>query len=212
MPINTKYLAKFRYGHVYHIFNRTNNKETLFRNHENHLRFLNQFVYYIVPIADVFAWTLLPNHFHFLIRIKSSEEITDFIKSLPRQFQTKSQRIFLENGDISKLSEMEFKRFFTSYAMLYNKMHGRKGNLFNRPFRRVLISENRHFTKAIIYIHANAQKHKLVKDFTDYQWTSFHEIVNKGTTFLLKDELLEWFGGLDDFKNAHVLFNSETIK
>jgi putative transposase len=168
MPVNKKYLAEFDPGNIYHVYNRTNNKELLFRTDENYFYFLKQFHFYISPIAETFAWSLLPNHFHFLIRIKSVEEIAGWINSLPKEKQTKTQALFLSGQDVNRLIEMEFTRLFTSYAMAFNKMHNRNGNLFSRTFKRIAITKNSQFTQAIIYIHANAQKHLLVKDFTAY--------------------------------------------
>jgi putative transposase len=98
---------------------------------------------------------------------------------------------------------MEFKRLFTSYAMAFNKMHGRKGNLFSRNFKRVEILKDSQFTQALIYIHANGQKHQLVKDFSVYPWTSYHSITSDKPTKILRNEVFEWFGGKERFKVVH---------
>ena len=55
---------------TYHIFSRAIGKEKLFLEDENHKFFLRKYKLHISPVADTFAYTLLPNHFHFLIRIK----------------------------------------------------------------------------------------------------------------------------------------------
>ena len=130
MPVNKKYLALFEPDKCYHIYNRTNNKELLFRNHDNYIFFLKQFDIFISPIAETFAWNLMPNHFHFLIRIKPIDTIEYWINSLPAEKQTKTEQHFLNDKDINNLVEMEFKRFFTSYAMAFNKMHFRNGIYF----------------------------------------------------------------------------------
>ena len=65
----------------------------------------------------------------------------------------------------------------TSYANLIKHAYDRKGGLFQSPFRRSLISDEIHLQQAIIYTHANAQKHGIIKDFRDYPYTSYHEIV-----------------------------------
>ncbi len=99
--------------------------------------------------------------------------------------------------------ESAFKRLFTSYAMAFNKMHNRQGNLFSRTFKRVVILKENQFTQALIYIHANAQKHQLVKDFSAYPWTSYHSILSDKPTKLARNEVLEWFGGMHQFKTVH---------
>ena len=60
----------------YHIYNRGNNRETLFKEERNYRDFLKLYAKHIEPIADTFAYCLLPNHFHLLVRIKGEEEIS----------------------------------------------------------------------------------------------------------------------------------------
>jgi len=55
----------------YHIYNRANGFENLFYNSADYHNFLRLFEKYISPIADTFAWALMPNHFHFLVSIKA---------------------------------------------------------------------------------------------------------------------------------------------
>ena len=54
----------------YHIYNRGNNGETLFREERNYRYFLNLYAKYIEPVAETFAYCLLKNHFHFLVHVK----------------------------------------------------------------------------------------------------------------------------------------------
>jgi putative transposase len=80
--------------------------------------------------------------------------------------------------------------------MAFNKQHYRTGNLFQRPFKRIEVNKESYFTQAIIYIHANALKHKLVKDFATYEWSSYQSIISDKPTLLQKQEVIEWFGGI----------------
>jgi REP element-mobilizing transposase RayT len=203
MPVNKKYLAVFEFDKIFHIYNATNNKEPLFLSAENYYYFLRQFDFYISPIAETFAWNLLPNHFHFLIRIKSLPLIKAWIRDIPSEKQTKTELHFLSDNNVNALIEMEFKRLFTSYAMAFNKMHKRRGNLFSRTFKRVNILKDSQFTQVLIYIHANAQKHKIVDNFLHHKWSSYHSIISDKTTKILRDEVLNWFGGIDQFKKVH---------
>ena len=93
--------------------------------------------------------------------------------------------------------EKTFKRFFQSYALAFNKLYTRHGNLFYKPFKRVRIDSDPQFTMAVIYVHANAAKHGLVKDFTTYPWSSWHSIISKQPTLLLREELIRWFGSIE---------------
>ena len=64
-------------GTTYHIYNHANGRENLFREDDNYRFFLKQYRKYVNPVADTFAYNLLPNHFHFLLRIKEEEELKD---------------------------------------------------------------------------------------------------------------------------------------
>lgn len=203
MPINKKFLVQIECGHIYHIYNKTNDKEPLFRFDEDYYLFLQLFKKYIALIADVFAWSLLPNHFHFLIRIKSEAEIERLILQIPVSERTVTQKHFLSNPNMELLAESQFRRLFTAYAMAYNKLYERRGNLFNRQYKRVRITHDQNFTNALVYIHANGLKHKLVEDFWQYKWTSYHLIVNNQKGDILKDEIIDWFGSMQNFISVH---------
>ncbi len=186
------------------MYNRTNNKELLFKTDENRLYFLKQYAKYLQPFLDTFCWCLLPNHFHFLVRVKTTEEIKGYLNSLPAQTLKPVEKNYLtDKATTELLIEFEWKRFFTSYSMAFNKQHNRTGNLFHRPFKRVQIIKESYFTQAIVYIHANALRHKVCKDFTKYQWSSWQTMISTNPTHVCRHEVLEWFGGLQPFIDAH---------
>mgnify|MGYP003416986786 FL=1 len=225
MPVPEKYLVDFEEAGIYHIYNRTNNNEKLFLTDENRLFFLKRYREILSPFIDTYCWCLIPNHFHLLIKIKSEKEIMNYLKNKPTAALTITEKIFLQRitnlsntpahrvDNLSKvvnpentfsiLIEQTFKRFFQSYALAFNKQHHRKGNLFYKPFKRVRIKNDTHFTMAVIYIHANAAKHTLIKDFTAYPWSSWHSIISNSPTLLLRNEIIEWFGSLEIFIKTH---------
>ena len=226
MPIPEKYIADFEEDEIYHVYNRTNNKEKLFITDENRIFFLKRYKEIIAPFADTYCWNLLPNHFHFLIKIKSEQLIIEYLQSKPKEALTATERKFLVrvanlpkvgnpgnfqkvgnpgNNEITlcELIEQTFKRFFQSYALAFNKQHHRQGNLFYKPFKRIKIENDAQFTMALIYIHANAAKHGLVKDFTTYVWSSWHSIISNQPTLLLRDEVIKWFGSLERCIKSH---------
>jgi putative transposase len=63
------------HGNYYHIYNRGNNGIEIFFENENYYHFLRLYAKYIEPVAETFAWCLLKNHFHILVRIKEKAEI-----------------------------------------------------------------------------------------------------------------------------------------
>ncbi len=63
-------LSPLQPGRYYHIYNRTNGKENLFREEANYVNFLELYDKYILPVANVFTWVRISNHFHLLDWIK----------------------------------------------------------------------------------------------------------------------------------------------
>jgi len=204
MPINPKYLADFYDNGIFHVYNRTNNKELLFRNEENYRFFLKKYSQYLSPFTDTYCWCLLPTHFHFLIRVKSYEAIQEHISSLVPENLTPTEKSFLDQKLFTgELLEKTFKRFFQSYSQSFNKIHNRSGNLFYKPFKRVEIDKESQLTQSIVYIHSNPSKHKIISDFTKYKWSSWHSILSDAPTQLLRTEIIEWFGNKEQFIKAH---------
>lgn len=215
MPIPTKYLADFEEAGIYHVYNRTNNKDLLFMSDDNRLFFLKRYKELIAPFTDTYCWCLLPNHFHLLIKIKSEADIKTYLQQKLKEELTPTEKKFLEAGitklwkigntavTLCELIEQSFKRFFQSYALAFNKQHKRRGNLFYKPFKRVKIDKDTQFTMAVVYINANAAKHKLVSDFTTYPWSSWKSIISNQPTSLLRNEIKEWFGNMETCIKTH---------
>ncbi len=204
MPIPEKYQVDFCEFGIYHVFNRTNNKERLFITDENHLFFLRKYNEYLSPYLETYAWCLLPNHFHLVIKVKAVAKINLHLNTSDAQLLTLTEKKFQkEEISLSELIEHSFKRFFQSYALAFNKLHKRNGNLFYKPFKRIEIDKESYFTQVIIYVHANAVKHGLVKDLGKWKWSSWHTYLIESTTKLRRQEVMEWFGDREQFIKLH---------
>ncbi len=176
------------HGSFYHIYNRANGNEVLFKSKSNYLYFLEKYTHYINPIADTYAYCLLPNHFHFLIKIKEKE----FIQR-PNRF-LKPVRFSLSKP---------FSDFFNAYAKAFNREQNRSGKLFQLPFKRVEVTDDDYFTIIISYIHRNPLHYKITKNFEDYPFSSYRAILSDKPTALERKYVLEWFGGRKVFMKFH---------
>jgi len=188
------YYTKFEAGQFYHIYNRTVGKELLFKGDDNFFFFLKKYNDYLSGVVETYAYCLLPNHFHLFIRVKEINEITPA--------NTLSE-IETEEEPIHKLVSHQFKKFFQSYALAFNKQQQRNGTLFQTPFKRALISDDSYFTQIIFYIHANPQNHGLIRDFRDWKWSSYNGFISDKSTKLKKQEVLNWFGGKEAYFEYH---------
>ncbi len=70
-------------GQYYHVYNRGVNRENLFREERNYAYFLKLYTRHITPVAETFAYCLLRNHFHFLIRIRYSIQTGAVFETAP---------------------------------------------------------------------------------------------------------------------------------
>lgn len=61
----------------YHIYNQGNNRQLVFSDHEDCINFLGRVRKHVLPVCDIFAYCLMPNHFHFLVSTseKSAETL-----------------------------------------------------------------------------------------------------------------------------------------
>ena len=181
----------------YHIYNRGNNREDLFIEKRNYPYFLSLYARHIEPVADTFAYCLLRNHFHLLVRIKTEDE---FVKT-----SQVVKTCEVQTCDILKTfnPSHQFANLFNAYAKAINKAYGRTGSLFEERFARIPLVDKTYFENLVFYIHYNPQKHGFVHDFRDWHWSSYSELVGTDPTRLRRDELLELFGGLQGFEYFH---------
>ncbi|PWK17458.1 transposase IS200 family protein [Arcicella aurantiaca] len=181
----------------YHIYNHANGSDNLFLNSENYRYFLQRYATFINPIADTFAYCLMPNHIHFLIRIKAEPDLQKAY-----EYKKQSREKLLEE-DISNYLSREFASLFSSYSQAFNRQNGRKGSLFNPNFKRKLVETDKYFTQLVYYIHANPVHHGFVKDLSAWNYSSYHAFLSRKQTNLQRDEVLNWFGNVDSFRTFH---------
>lgn len=198
--INAKYKATFIENECYHIYNRTNNNEILYRDEGDFTFFMKRYSEMTAGYLDLYSWNLLPTHFHLLAKVRSYSAICHHIKHIPADSLVMTEKKFLrQKATIHELIDNLFQRFLISYCMKFNSKHERKGNLLHRPFKHKLIDKESQFTQAIIYINANAVKHGIVKNINDYKWSSYHDIISDEKTNVCRQYILDWFGGREQF-------------
>lgn len=63
----------FEEGIIYHVYNQGNNRERIFFTNANYHFFLRKMETHLIPHADLICYCLMPNHFHWMLRIKQLE-------------------------------------------------------------------------------------------------------------------------------------------
>ena len=172
-------------GFVYHIYNRGNNYQDVFLNDSDYVLFLSKLKEYLSGWCSFYAFALLKNHYHLLIRANEN----------------------INTGDFSK----QYARFILSYTNKINYIYSRNGSLFMSYFRRIRVTNDDYLKRLIFYIHHNPEKHNLVNDFKSYQWSSYKSIISNRITAIERNDVLDFYGGKNEFVDYHNYRHEEHI-
>jgi REP element-mobilizing transposase RayT len=140
-------------GAYYHVINRGNAGETIFKSNRDREKFLE----YLATAAGRFAivihsYCLMPNHYHLLI------ETTEANLSAAIQWLN------------------------VSYATYFNRKRKRQGHLFQGRFKAILVEADGYLAQLSRYIHLNPVKAKMVEAPQDYPWSSYAFFVGEKET------------------------------
>ena len=135
-------------------------------------------------ICDTYAYNLLSNHFHLVVKIKSLDQCkTHFekIKQVPFNSST---------HDMADILMERFSNLCNSYTKRIIRSLADK----ERCLSRSQVSCDNYFCNLINYIHFNAVHHGFCKNPLDWKWSSLHAFLVAGRTAIKKKETLQTFG------------------
>lgn len=118
--------------------------------------------------TEVYAWALMRNHVHILLR-SGSRGLAKYMR-----------------------------RLLTGYAITYNRRHSRRGYLFQDRYKSIVCDEDSYFKELVRYIHLNPLRAKIVKDLSEldrYPWCGHPGLVGVVKySWQDRDYVLSWFG------------------
>ena len=165
----------FAPGLYYHIYNRGNNRQSIFFQPENYLYFLRGVKRYITPLAKVVVHCLMPTHYHIVLRIGQTSEFP------------KNSEVLLHSKKISNA----MMRLSVSYTKAINKRFSRVGSLFQGQFQAKPIETNSHLLNLCVYIHANPVKDGLVALPEDWIYSNYLEWLGQRKGTLVDQEFIQ---------------------
>lgn len=178
----------------------------MFSNSSDYSYFLNKYQYYLFLAVETYAFCLLRNHIHVLVRIRSLEEQ----KALYEKLNTKISSDLLHGLGYKEFkpysASIQFGDLLNSYTKHYNRNQERSGVLFDGRFKRVVVDSEEYLTQLICYIHRNPIHHGIETEYSSYLYSSYNEILSEEKTILNRRKVLEFFGGKENFKEAHKEF------
>jgi len=122
-------------GALHHIIIRGIEKRPIFRDDLDRGNFVQRLGRILLETSTpCFAWALIPNHAHLLLR----------------------------SGLVPIATVM--RRLLTSYAQFFNRRYRRHGPLFQNRYKSILCEEEPYLLELVRYIHLNPLRARLVKD------------------------------------------------
>lgn len=180
------------YGNYFHIYNHGVGKRNLFCEPDNYEYFLDLYDQCVSPLAETYAWVLMPNHFHLLVRIKEQDEV---VASIPPDRVSNPVR--------GNYPSLQFSKLFNAYAQALNNRLGLRGALFERPFKRKRIDSDEYLKQVILYIHNNPVHHGFCEHPREYPWSSYLTCISVKPTKLHRKLVMGWFDSEANFKYMH---------
>ncbi len=207
MTMKKNYWANFEPEHCYHIYNKTVGGNKLFTNEGNYDYFLRKYWKYLGSYLATYSYALIPNHFHFLAKCK--QPTPTIIACIEKENTKIGNKYLSKEATYHDFIASQFKRFFKSYVDAFNIQEKRSGTLLTKKFKRIPIENKAHFEFMLLYHHHNGIHHKLGKDYSDWQHTSYHSYLNQEPTNLSKEVILKHFAdennksGVQNFIKFH---------
>lgn len=200
------------FGKYYHVYNCGINGCELFRNAKDYEHFLHLYDKYIDPIAKTYAWCLMGNHFHLLVRIKenliykysNADSVHRPVRFRDVKWETQDLSACEAPDSVKKvIPKNHFSHLFNSYTKYFNKKYNRHGSLFERPFERKQVTSEEYFRRLVLYIHNNPVHHGFCEHPVEYPWSSYLTCVYVKSTKLQRETVLGWFDDVANFEFQH---------
>jgi putative transposase len=123
-------------GALHHVIGRGINRHNIFTDTKDYHAFMGRLENLLTDTkTSCYAWALIPNHFHLLLRTG--------------------------NVPISIL----MKKLLTGHAINFNRRHNRYGHLFQNRYKSILCQEDSYLLELVRYIHLNPLRAKLVTEY-----------------------------------------------
>ena len=164
-------------GLLQHVIVRGIERTEIFLDDDDRRRFVNRFDRLLVDSkTDCYAWALIPNHFHLLLRCNQLE-LSRFMR-----------------------------RILTGHAVYFNLRHNRSGHLFQNRYKSIVCEENSYLLELIRYIHLNPLRAGLVSGLEElecYPWCGHSAILgNRYMSGQSVEKVLVHFGKRMDLARA----------
>ena len=174
-------------GVLHHVMGRGIEKRKIFLDDQDRVDFIKRLGELVQEGSmDIYAWAILPNHFHILCK-------------------TKKQPL-----------SASMRKLLTGYAVHFNRRHRRHGHLFQNRYKSIVCQEDAYLAELVRYIHLNLLRAGVVKDLrelNDCPWSGHSALMGNrdGREWQSRDYVLSYFGRGRGGRRNYLKFVEEGI-
>ena len=176
----------FESEYFYHVFNHARGSDKLFESDWDYNNFLSLVKKYVLPVAEIYAYCLMPNHFHFLVKNR--------IIDIPAAFQKKDENSYFSH---------QWGNVQNTFSKKKNYRSGKRGGLFCQSINRNQIGSEEYLQMCIAYVHNNPVKHGFAHSPEEWEYSSYKAIISHRKTEIERDKVIEWFDTKSNFIAYH---------
>jgi len=125
---------------------------------------------HLLPHSHIQAWCLMPNHFHWMIKVRKDYEIIE------------NEQSSNENNPFIQPLNRSISTLLSSYTKAVNNMYNRTGSLFQRRTKSKNLShdlktDDYYPIICFLYIHQNPLRAGLVEYLQEWKFSSYRDYV-----------------------------------
>jgi putative transposase len=161
-------------GQYYHVYNRGVLRQPIFNSEENY-HFLLRRAKQFLPLYQIHlvAYSLMPNHYHFLIEVFRDGALSSFIQ-----------------------------RLFNSYSQAFNRRQNRTGTLFEGRAKSIIVDKSEYVYALVRYIHLNPMIAGLVTTPEEWCFSNYLEWIDARNDGLFDPRFRNlFFSSAQEYKN-----------
>jgi putative transposase len=148
---------------IYHVINRGNGGQVVFQKDKDYEVFVNLMKEAKIRYAiKIFAYCLMPNHFHIVVMPHQSEDLSKWMQWL-----------------------------LTSHVRRFHKHYGTSGHIWQGRYKSFLIQKDSHLLTVLKYVEGNPLRAGLVNSANNWLWSSHGESIHKGDHSLIDEVPVE---------------------
>jgi putative transposase len=148
---------------IYHVINRGNGGQVVFQKDKDYEAFVNLMKEAKIRYAvKIFAYCLMPNHFHLVVMPHQSEDLSKWMQWL-----------------------------LTSHVRRFHKHYGTSGHIWQGRYKSFLIQKDSHLLSVLKYVESNPLRAGLVNAANNWLWSSHRESIHKGGHLLIDEVPVE---------------------